>query len=153
MEEPPAGELSWSMVAARGRSKVTVPHSLNRKDSHGVNERLEHVVIYETPDIQQKWLTQRAAAILQNTLRPDTVVFEFQAKDFAHHTDAYKLLVQKLGPLEGNGARPISRFGNSNRPELIIEVKFEEDATNVKAVTEGFTHNGVVHTVRLFHRK
>ncbi|KAI8071617.1 hypothetical protein BC940DRAFT_228077, partial [Gongronella butleri] len=95
---PDDGELSWSMVAARGRSKVTVPHSLNRNDNNGMNERLEHAVIYETPDIQQKWLTQRAAAILQNTLRPDSVVFEFQAnKDFAHHTGAYKLLVPKLG--------------------------------------------------------
>ncbi|ORX57672.1 hypothetical protein DM01DRAFT_1334270 [Hesseltinella vesiculosa] len=143
--ENPPGAPSWSTVVARGRAKQTVPHMLSRRGAAGTPERLEHPIIFETKDIQQKWLVQKAAAIIQNTLLPDTVIFEFQAKDFDHYTDAYGLLVKKIGPLAGNGARPISRYGSAPRQELIIEAKFEDASNNIKAVKEGFTHQGVVY--------
>ncbi|ORX46350.1 hypothetical protein DM01DRAFT_1275115, partial [Hesseltinella vesiculosa] len=144
-ETPPEDQLSWSAVVTKGRTNATVPRMLTRKSPLGQKERLEHSIIFETPDIQQKWLTQRAAAIIQNSLHPDTVLFELRANDFEHYTDAYRLLIEKIGPLKGNGARPISRFGNALKPELIIETKFETPELNKKAVTEGFQHKGVLY--------
>ncbi|ORX42249.1 hypothetical protein DM01DRAFT_1296585, partial [Hesseltinella vesiculosa] len=143
--DSPPEATSWSTVVARGRAKQTVPHMLSHRRNTGDSDRLEHVTIFETEDIHQKWLVQKAAAIIQNTLLPDTVIFEFQSKDFEHYTDAYKLLMDKIGPLAGNGARPISRFGSTTRQELIIEAKFAEASDNSKAVLEGFTHQGVVY--------
>ncbi|KAF7724407.1 hypothetical protein EC973_001071 [Apophysomyces ossiformis] len=127
------GSQLWSSVAAMGLRNV-VPNVLNRKDQFGARERLETEIVWEEPEIAQKLLAQRATNILQNALFPNTVLFQFRAEDFTHHTDAYKLLEEKIGKIAG--ARPITKFGIQQRKDLIVEAKFASSMDTAKAITE-----------------
>ncbi|KAF7720580.1 hypothetical protein EC973_007331 [Apophysomyces ossiformis] len=134
------GNRAWNLVAATGLQNV-VPSVLNRKDQFGTKEQLELETIWEEPEIAQKLLAQRATNIIQNALFPNTILFQFKADDFVHHTDAYKLLEEKIGKLAG--ARPITKFGIHQRKDLIVEAKFVSSADSTKAVKEGLTFKGI----------
>ncbi|KAI8327634.1 hypothetical protein BC941DRAFT_331896, partial [Chlamydoabsidia padenii] len=128
---------AWSVVA-RGRMPTKrVPNVLARRDQFGNKERLEMKKIFEVEDIRQQMLARKATAILQNTLFSGAVLFEFKAEDFEHHTDAYMLVATAVGPI--HGARPISKYGNQHRTDLIIEVQFKNKQDVEKAINIGFT--------------
>jgi hypothetical protein len=84
---------------------------------------------------------QIAAAIIEQALHPDTVLFTFQAAFFQDRSEAYALIEREIG--EAKGFRPISMYGNQRHQELIIEAKFCEEDDAKKAIEEGLTHEGI----------
>jgi hypothetical protein len=114
-----------------------------RKDQFGERERFDSDTIWEEETIAQKIMAQRATAMIQNTLFMETVLFSFKASDFQHHTEAYKLVNDNVGEIISG--RPITKYGNPQRNELIIEVKFCDPTNGTKAVKEGFVFKDILY--------
>ena len=120
VENIPPGEqqplLNWSTVVARGL-QVKVPTAIQRNNrSATLQSKAE--TLYEDEDITDQLRAQKAAAIIQQALHPDTVLFTFADDVFTERTDAYRIIEKEIG--EVTGFRPISLYGNSSRKELII---------------------------------
>ena len=143
VENIPPGEqqplLNWSTVVARGL-QVKVPTAIQRNNrSATLQSKAE--TLYEDEDITDQLRAQKAAAIIQQALHPDTVLFTFADDVFTERTDAYRIIEKEIG--EVTGFRPISLYGNSSRKELIIEAKFKNDEDGKKAISDGFSHKGI----------
>jgi hypothetical protein len=123
--------------------KKKVPNVLSRKDQFGEKERFDSDTIWEEETIAQKIMAQRATAMIQNTLFMETVLFSFKASDFQHHTEAYKLVNDNVGEIISG--IPITKYGNPQRNELIIEVKFCNPTDGTKAVKEGFVFKDILY--------
>lgn len=90
-----------------------------------------------------KLTAQRAASIIQQALHPNTVLFTFDSGLFIDRVEAYHLIQKEIGHVKG--FRPISRYGNQRRQELIIDAKFREKKDAKKAIRIGLTHEGIQH--------
>ncbi|KAI8087070.1 hypothetical protein BDF21DRAFT_335784 [Thamnidium elegans] len=132
----PTHETSWTTVVSRGL-KTKVPTPLQKVTTEGKRESYTTSVLFEDPDIAAYTRSQQVNSILQTSLAPKAVVFEFPASIFSHHTDAYKIIEEQLGPVHCNGFNPISRRDPRPSGNLIISTEFEDTMTIAKAISTG----------------
>lgn len=127
---------SWTTVVSRGL-KTKVPTPLRRITTEGKRDSYSTSVLYEDPEIAAYTRSQQVNSILQTSLAPKAVVFDFPASIFSHHTDAYKIIEEQLGPVHCNGFNPISRRDPRQSGNLIISTEFEDTMTIAKAISSG----------------
>jgi len=139
-----AKSVSWTDVVSKGRSaKVIVPITV--KDSmSGTMDNLISKTVYEDPDIKSMMLAQKASSIVQQALTPGSVLFSFPASLFEHRAKAYELIENQISK-EVNGFRTISNYTNRTSKDLMVEVKFKNADSNVKAIDDGVVVEGITY--------
>ncbi|ORX42716.1 hypothetical protein DM01DRAFT_283306, partial [Hesseltinella vesiculosa] len=100
---------------------------------------MKPTTIYEDEDYRRMNLTTAAELIMMNVLTPGAVVFELNAEDFEHHTQAYELIEQQIGPFKNKGGRPIFKYGRDRANRMLLEVMFKYKDDTEKALTKGLT--------------
>ena len=133
--------LAWSTIVAKGL-KAKVPEPMRRLDQGGEKEVLVPHLLYEDPDIRSHRMAQQVFAVLQNTLSPGSVLFEFPGNLFNHRSDAYRLVIDQIGPVVG-GFRPVSMYGNKLKNQLLFSAIFRVPEDSLKAIAEGVVYNNV----------
>lgn len=141
MNDGGKGQMSWSDIVAKG-NQMKVPTSSYRKDNTTYDRHsTESIVIYEREELAAQMKIHRAEVILQQSLHPDTVLFEFPASnEVGDEPTIYKMIEKQLGL--AIGFRCVSHPNKNKRGNIIIEAKLTEEA-HEKALTEGVTFQGV----------
>jgi hypothetical protein len=127
---------AWTEVVARGASRK-VSNVVRRPPTASTKDRPIITTLYEDEDLQDQLVLQRAAAIAQDALHNDSVLFTFHEADFEHRSEAYSLIQDQIGVI--NNVRPISQMGFQQRSDLILEVQFAKIEGRIKAINEGVT--------------
>ena len=136
--------VAWSTIAARSL-KAKVPEPIRMARYNEVKETLVSHLLYEDPDIKSNLLANKVFSVLQNALSPGSVLFSFPAKLFEHRSDAYRLVLEQIGPVVGDEFKPISQFGNRLKNELLFSVVFRVSEHTEMALSTGVTYEGVVY--------
>lgn len=139
--QPDTGQRSWSLVLRSGMENKRIPAALPKNDEFGNREKLDYKTIWEEPDIADKIIARKAAAILQCATYTEAVYFEFRKQDFDHYTDAYRLIEKELGRLKG--VRRVTRYSHQTTTTLMVEVQFMYPADRKTAITKGLTFNNI----------
>ncbi|KAG2193798.1 hypothetical protein INT47_009940 [Mucor saturninus] len=129
-----SNKLSWSTVAARGASKkvlrpLPVPSETDER------YKLQGKVIYQHADLDYQIMMRQAAAIVKQALTPGSVLLSLPAVLFQHRSDAYKLIEEQCGAVQG--FRPISNYATRSAGEIMVEVKFKQPTSTTRAITQG----------------
>lgn len=99
--------------------------------------------LFEDADFSKQLLARKAAAIIRQALSPDSVLFSFPLMLFDHRTDAYKEIQDQIGPFAS--VRPLSNYDARARKDLLIAVKFIDEAHTKIAIESGITVQDVVY--------
>lgn len=145
-DNPPHKETDWSTVVSRSaRARVPRPIRKYEKPGHQISQNVE--IVFEDPEITDYLRTQRALSIVQTALQPGSVLFTFPAAIFNKHTEAYKLVVDQLGPVIGNSFIPISVRGFSPKgsSDLIFSTVFCNTSHATQAISQGIVVDGVTY--------
>jgi hypothetical protein len=134
-------EVSWTTVVARGSSKRVITPSFAAKKSNA-DIRLSSKVIFEHDGLKEQLLARKATAIVQQALTPGSVLFSFPSSLFKHRGDAYMAIQEQCG--EVIGVCPVSLYGARATDELLVEAKFAQAESSVKALTMGITVGDLV---------
>ncbi|KAG2191927.1 hypothetical protein INT47_007552 [Mucor saturninus] len=127
-------KLAWSTVATRGASKKVLrplPVSMETDSRY----KLQANLIYQHVDLDYQIMMRQAAAIVKQALTPGSVLFSLPAVLFKHRSDAYKLIEDQCGDVQG--FRPINNYGTRSAGEIMVEVKFKQAASTTMAITKG----------------
>ncbi|KAI8968064.1 hypothetical protein BDB01DRAFT_826381, partial [Pilobolus umbonatus] len=117
---------------------MRVPPPQSRFTSDGSTTSLFFVSIYEDGNLSNKLIADMASRILQEALHPSAVLFTFLQSDFAKESDLFKLISDKMGPIDG--VQIITKPGRTNlKHEVYVQVNFVRLSDSEKAVTEGLT--------------
>lgn len=139
-ESQPDSGISWTKVAARGL-KARVPAPIRKIDKDGNREVFTTRVLFETPAIAAYNRSKQVTSIIQTALSSKAVVFDFPGSIFSNRIEAYKLILEKIGPVVGNAFNPISHRGTRSSGNLIISTEFRDPANRLKAIQQGVTVN------------
>ncbi|KAI7873558.1 hypothetical protein K492DRAFT_115984, partial [Lichtheimia hyalospora FSU 10163] len=131
--------LQWSQVAAKAAGMKVVTPSRSSRDSATMSSD----ILFELPEFSQQQLARKAAAIIRQALSPDTVLFSFPRLSFSHHTEAYKLIVDQIGPLAS--VRPLSNYDVRARRDLLIAAKFTCTEHTTAAIDSGVSIDNVIY--------
>ncbi|KAI8979956.1 hypothetical protein BDB01DRAFT_798235 [Pilobolus umbonatus] len=113
---------------------MRVPPPQSRFTSDGSTTSLSFVSIYEDEDLSNKLVADKAPRILH----PSAVLFTFLQSDFAKQSDLFKLISDKIGPIDE--VQIITKPGRTNlKHEIYVQVNFIRLSDSEKAVTEGLT--------------
>jgi hypothetical protein len=135
-DNPPPPETSWSTVAAKSL-KTKVPPLRRRVDITGNKESYKVDIMFEDPEISEYLRHQRALSIVKTAIQPGAVIFCLPSSQFTHQSEAYKLVIDQIGPVVGNYFNPLSLRGNRSRNDLVFYTKFREDDATQFALSEG----------------
>jgi hypothetical protein len=133
----PGTGTSWTTVVARGL-KTKVPAPLRKIGKDGQSDVFSTRILFEDPEIAAYNRSLQVTSIIHSALSPKAVVFDIPSSLFKHRTDAYKLIVDQLGPVVG-GFNPISLRGTRPSGNLIIATEFRDTSTTAKAISTGVT--------------
>lgn len=78
---------AWSEVVVRGQM-AKIPTALQRQDQYGMIMHLEANTLYEVENLCDQLTAQNAAAIIQQTLHSNTLLFTFDSALFKDGADA-----------------------------------------------------------------
>ncbi|CDH61158.1 predicted protein [Lichtheimia corymbifera JMRC:FSU:9682] len=92
-------------------------------------------ILFEAPEFSKQLLARKAAAIIRQAFSPDSVLFSFPLMLFDHRTDAYKEIQHQIGPFAS--VRPLSNYDICARKDLLIAVKFIDEAHTKAAIESG----------------
>lgn len=141
-DNSPTPDLQWSSIVKAG-ARQKVPSPLSRVDIKGNRENYEVRILFEDPEISDFLRQQRALSIVNTALQPGAVIFSLPSRLFKHQSDAYKLIVDDIGPVVGNYFNPLSLRGNRNRGDLVFYTKFRQEADTQFAITNGLLIDGI----------
>lgn len=133
----PGTGTSWTTVVARGL-KTKVPAPLRKSGKDGQSDVFSTRILFEDPEIAAYNRSLQVTSIIHSALSPKAVVFDIPSSLFKHRTDAYKLIVDQLGPVVG-GFNPISLRGTRPSGNLIIATEFRDTTATTKAISTGVT--------------
>lgn len=137
-EHQPNTGVSWTKVVARGLN-ARVPAPIRKIDKEGNRESFTTRVLFETPAIAAYNRSKQVTSIIQTALSCKSVVFEFPSTTFNTRIEAYKLILDQIGPVVGNGFNPISLRGSRASGKLIISTEFRDTLHTAKAIQQGVT--------------
>lgn len=143
---------TWSTVAARGRNtKVPPPY---RRDDHRHNRDLFSVnILFEEPSLTDFRKSQQIASIVQTALTPGSVIFSLPLARFERYTDAYRLVVQQIGPVCNNGFNPLSLRGARSKTDFVFSTKFLDSADTQTALANGITLDDIQYRALPYKEK
>lgn len=144
-------ETSWNTVVIRG-SKESISAPVHKVDKADHSDYYSTQVLYEGPELIAYRRSQKVISIIHTGLSAKSVIFEFPPFLFEHRTDAYKIILEQLGPVVGNGFNPISRKGTCSSGNLIISTEFKNPHVTAKAIEEGVLVDGVKYKATPFKR-
>ncbi|KAI8980419.1 hypothetical protein BDB01DRAFT_796351 [Pilobolus umbonatus] len=117
---------------------MRVPPPQSRFTSDGSTTSLSFVSIYEDEDLSNKLVADKAPRILH----PSAVLFTFLQSDFAKQSDLFKLISDKIGPIDG--VEIITKPGRTNlKHEIYVQVNFIRLSDSEIAVTGGLTFKDI----------
>ncbi|KAI8078923.1 uncharacterized protein BX664DRAFT_287132, partial [Halteromyces radiatus] len=135
-----ANDESWAQKVAKGL-QAKVPAPMNSKDLMGDQIHYTAVTLYEDEQLKDQIRIHRAEQIIQQTLEEEAVLFELPKREFTTLTEAYTLIQDQIGIIDG--VTPLNRFGSNTRGNLLLEVTFVESQHASDAIEKGITINEV----------
>ncbi|KAI9309769.1 hypothetical protein BX666DRAFT_1814903, partial [Dichotomocladium elegans] len=57
--------------------------------------------IFEDPEVAEYLRSQRIQSIVQTALMPGAVIFSLPSRLFEHQSEAFKLVIDQIGPVVG----------------------------------------------------
>ncbi|KAI7875636.1 uncharacterized protein EV154DRAFT_577735 [Mucor mucedo] len=127
-------DSTWADIAAVCNAKK-VFRPIHVSDETDSEYKRASTIIYEDECLEALILTQQAMSIVQQKLTDGSVLFSFPATVFKHRFEAYEAIESQCGPL--HGVRPISYYGVPSDSNMLLEVKFLDDGSTMKAITNG----------------
>ncbi|CDH61170.1 hypothetical protein RO3G_01610 [Lichtheimia corymbifera JMRC:FSU:9682] len=131
--------MNWSQVAAKAAGMKVVTATTTSRDS----ATMSMDILFEAPEFSKQLLARKAAAIIRQALSPHSVLFSFPLMLFDHRTDAYKEIQHQIGPFAS--VRPLSNYDIRARKDILIAVKFIDEAHTKAAIESGIIVNDVVY--------
>ncbi|KAI7871389.1 uncharacterized protein EV154DRAFT_529599 [Mucor mucedo] len=117
-------EFTWADIAAVGNAKKVL-RPIHVSDETDSEYKRASTIIYEDECLEALFLTQQAMSIVKQKLIDGSVLFSFPAT----------AIESQCGPL--HGVRPISYYGVLSDSNMLLEVKFLDDGSTMKAITSG----------------
>ncbi|CEP11040.1 hypothetical protein [Parasitella parasitica] len=137
------GETWATMVSRHGQKRAIQLNQRNMASNTPIP--LIGSIIYEDDDLQAQLMTNRAMAIIQQSLSTDSVLFSFQKGLFSDRFDAYKEIQRQIS--SDVEFRPLSLYDDRADGSLLIEAKFSDMDHASQAIQEGVSIQGVVYRV------
>ncbi|KAI7863622.1 uncharacterized protein EV154DRAFT_534636, partial [Mucor mucedo] len=125
---------TWADIVAVGNAKKVL-RPIHVTDETDSKFKLESSIIYEDECLEALILTQQAMSIVKQKLIDGSVLFSFPATVFIDRVEAYEAVESQCGPL--HGVRPISYYGVPSDSNMLLEVKFLDNGSTMKAITSG----------------
>ncbi|KAI7890763.1 uncharacterized protein EV154DRAFT_510510 [Mucor mucedo] len=128
-------DSTWADIAAVGNTKKDLRpiHVFDETDSE---YKRASTIIYKDKCPEALILTQQAMSIVKQKFTDGSVLFSFPATVLKHCFEAYQAIESQCDPL--HGVRPISYYGVRSDCNMLLEVKFLDDGTSMKAITSDF---------------
>ncbi|CDH61037.1 hypothetical protein RO3G_01611 [Lichtheimia corymbifera JMRC:FSU:9682] len=131
--------LKWSQVVAKAAGmKVITPSRASRNSATMSSDTL-----FELPEFTQQQLARKAANIIRQALTPNTVLFSIPVTALPHHTEAYKLLADQIGPMAS--VRLLSNYDVRTSKDFLIAAKFKQTEHTKAAMESGVTIDDIVY--------
>ncbi|CDH60002.1 predicted protein [Lichtheimia corymbifera JMRC:FSU:9682] len=132
--------LKWSQVVAKAAGmKVITPSRASRNSATMSSDTL-----FELPEFTQQQLARKAANIIRQALTPNTVLFSIPVTALPHHTEAYKLLADQIGPMAS--VRLLSNYDVRTSKDFLIAAKFKQTEHTKAAMESGVTIDDISPT-------
>ncbi|CEP09063.1 hypothetical protein, partial, partial [Parasitella parasitica] len=134
---------TWATMVSRHHGQKRAIQLNQRNMTSNTPIPLIGSIIYEDDDLQAQLMTNRAMAIIQQSLSADSVLFSFQKGLFSDRFDAYKEIQRQIS--SDVEFRPLSLYDDRADGSLLIEAKFSDIDHAYQAIQDGVSIQGVVY--------